>query len=208
MEPVGVVGLVASCVGLAARAVQSARELDDFIKSYRGADRSVSKLATQLRVFALTIDELEKLLDGSTIVSDALRETIRSSIQDWGDILGELEEHVQKVVVRSDGSKGLPFAAKIRVLWSQGLVAKEEQTLNRQLQLMMLLMDIVRKNDAAKQDSTLREPGSKKTIAKSARDARSIRLGRDTNSISTSVRSGGSNWPSSENTEVELAVDE
>lgn len=63
----------------------------------------------------------------------------------------------------------------------------------------------VYRKDRRKQNSALSQSTYKKTVAKSARDARSVRQGRDTNSLSTSI---GSSWSSSENTEVELAVDE
>ncbi|KAM6511135.1 hypothetical protein FALCPG4_016137 [Fusarium falciforme] len=150
MEPAGIVGLVASCVGLGARAVASAKELDDFITSYRAANKSVAKLANQLRLFAVSIEQLEKLLDGQPTVSDQLKDTIRSSMRDCDDIIGDLEEHVKKVISSSDGSKGLAFTSKIRLLWSQSSVGKEEQTLHRQLQTVMLLISLVRENDAAK----------------------------------------------------------
>ncbi|KAM0417067.1 hypothetical protein ACHAPT_012905 [Fusarium lateritium] len=207
MEPVGIVGLVASCVGLTARAVASAKELDDFIQCYRAANKSVAKLAHQLRLFAVSVEQLEKLMDGQPTMSDRLKDTVRSSLQDCDDIIGDLEEHVQKVVSNGDGSKGLAFASKIRLLWSQGSVGKEEQTLHRQLQTVMLLVNLVRENDAGKQNSALNQPASKKTIAKSARDARSIREGKDTRSISTSI-SSSSRWSSSTNTEVEFGIDE
>ncbi|KAL6355318.1 hypothetical protein LRP88_10904 [Fusarium phalaenopsidis] len=207
MEPAGIVGLVASCVGLGARAVASAKELDDFITSYRAANKSVAKLANQLRLFAVSVEQLEKLLDGQPTVSDQLKNTIRSSMRDCDDIIGDLEEHVKKVISSSDGSKGLALTSKIRLLWSQSSVGKEEQTLHRQLQTVMLLISLVRENDAAKQNSVLGQPGSRKTFAKSARDARSIREGKDTNSISTSI-SSSSRWSSSTNTEVEFDIDE
>ncbi|RSL57429.1 hypothetical protein CEP53_006459 [Fusarium sp. AF-6] len=207
MEPAGIVGLVASCVGLAARAVASAKELDDFITSYRAANKSVAKLANQLRLFAVSVEQLEKLLDGQPTVSDQLKDTIRSSMRDCDDIIRDLEEHVRKVITSNDGSKGLAFTSKIRLLWSQSSVGKEEQTLHRQLQTVMLLISLVRENDATKQNSVLGQPGPRKTIAKSARDARSIREGRDTNSISTSI-SSSSRWSSSTNTEVEFDIDE
>lgn len=145
MDPVGIVSLVATSVGLASRAVSTAQELDEFITNYRSADKSVSKLAHQLRVFAVTVDQLDELLDANAIVSDNLKGAITFALQDCDDVLKELEEHIHKVVSRNDGAKGLSFTGKMKLLWSQGAVAKEEERLHAQLQTLLLLTGFVRK---------------------------------------------------------------
>lgn len=146
MDPVGIVGIVASSVTLAARAVTTAKELEEFIRSYRAADKSVARLANQLRVFAGTVDELDNLLDGDAIVSQHLRDCIGSSLQDCDDVLQELENDIKHVVSRKKDARGRPlaFTSKMRLLWSQGSVNKEADRLQMQLQTLLLLTSCVR----------------------------------------------------------------
>lgn len=149
MDPVTIISLVATCAGLAARMVATATSIDEFLQNYRGIDRSVASLVSKLRLFGETLTQLRLWLQQEPSVSNNLRRTIKSSVDNCSVVLEDLEEHVTKVLrlFRGGSRAGWTFGRKIKYIWSASFIAKHEERLSSQLQTVMLLINFVKLYD-------------------------------------------------------------
>jgi len=147
MDPASIVGLVGTCAGIAAKTVSVAKDIDDFVQSYRTADKSVARLAASLRRFQAAIQQLGKLLDSSSALDDGFKREIKSSLEDCTVILEDLSGRVQGITAGAatpSMPKSLSFSSKFKLLWNQGALAEEENRLERSLQTVMLFVGIAR----------------------------------------------------------------
>lgn len=146
MDPISIISLVGTCVALSARVVVTATSIDEFVKSYRGADRLAASLATTLRVFGESLTQMRSWLEQEPAVSSNLRRTIKGSVDDCEVVLADLEEHVNAVLRSSRGSTltSLTFGRKLKHLWNASSVAKHETRLNSQVQTVMHLINFVK----------------------------------------------------------------
>ncbi|KAH7124808.1 hypothetical protein B0J13DRAFT_628125 [Dactylonectria estremocensis] len=141
------------------------------------------------------VNKLDDLLDRDAIVSRDLKGNIKLYLQDCDNVLEE----------ENKNDKGMAFTSKMRLLRGHGAVSNEVERLQMQLQTVLLLISCVRQKDHKKQDGALRQPGSKKAIAKSVRDARSVMEGRNNRPMIYSTRS---TRPSDKNMDTVLTIDE
>lgn len=150
MDPISIISLVGTCASLATRVVATASSIDEFVQSYRGADRSVASLATTLRVFGESLTQMRSWLEQEPAVSSNLRRTIKGSVDDCEVVLVDLEEHVNTILRSSRFGKGgstlasLTFGRKLKHLWSASSIAKHETRLNSQVQTVMHLINFVK----------------------------------------------------------------
>ncbi|KAM7201692.1 hypothetical protein V8F33_003241 [Rhypophila sp. PSN 637] len=210
MDPISIVSLVGTCAALATRVVSTAAQIDEFLESYRGADRSVASLSTTLRLFGESLTQMRSWLEKEPAVSQNLRRTIKGSVDDCETVLDDLEEHVASVLrsakARNGNSAlgGLGFGRKLKHLWNANTVAKHETRLNSQVQTMMHLINFVKLNNTDQQDAAVETAETKTIISRSASEAKHVRSLRD----GSTIRGGETVYTNVGDYDKELEVDE
>lgn len=138
MDPVTAVSLAAACVTLALRAAAAASA----IEAVSGADRSVASLATTLRLFGVSLEQLNQWLAAAgAVVSADLCSAVRSSVANCEVICADLEKHVRRV---RPGDRRMGVWGRLRHLWGSNTLGEQETRLSRQLQSVMLLVNLVK----------------------------------------------------------------
>ncbi|KAM7186709.1 Ankyrin repeat-containing domain protein [Naviculisporaceae sp. PSN 640] len=189
MDPITIISLVGTCASLATRVITTAGQIDDFLQSYRGADRAVASLSTTLRLFGESLTQMRSWLEKEPAVSHNLRQTIKGSVDDCEVVLDDLEEHVSSVLRSTRaGNRGstlgsLGLGRKLKHIWNANTVAKQEARLNSQMQTVMHLINFVKLNNTDQQDSAVDTAETRTIISRSANEANIVRNLRDGSSI-------------------------
>ena len=138
MDPISIVSLAGACVTLAVRVAAAASAME----AVATADRAVASLATTLRVFGASLDQLQQWLAATgAVVSTDLCAAVRSSVADCEVICADLEAHVRRV---RPGERRMGISGRLRHLWGGNGLAEQEARLSRQLQSVMLLVNLVK----------------------------------------------------------------
>ncbi|KAK4213091.1 ankyrin repeat-containing domain protein [Rhypophila decipiens] len=210
MDPISIVSLVGTCAALATRVVSTAAQIDEFLQSYGGADRSVASLSTTLWLFGESLTQMRSWLEKEPAVSQNLRRTIKGSVDHCETVLDDLEEHVGSVLrsakARNGNSAlgGLGFGRKLKHIWNASTVAKHEARLNSQVQTVMHLINFVKLNNTDQQDAAVETADTKTIISKSASEAKHVRSLRD----GSTIRGGETVYTNVGDYDKELEVDE
>jgi predicted nucleic acid-binding protein len=66
MDPATALALAATCTSIAHKAGSIIKDLDELVTRYKNADKSARQLAARLRMFQVTVDQLEQWHQGCT----------------------------------------------------------------------------------------------------------------------------------------------
>jgi hypothetical protein len=71
MDPISILALAGTCSAISGRVVTLVDTVMGLISRYREAERSATQMANRLRLFSVTVEELEKWLPKSTVSRNA-----------------------------------------------------------------------------------------------------------------------------------------
>jgi hypothetical protein len=138
MDPLSILPLSGACKTLSVRVATAASAVEAFVN----ADRAVLSLGTTLRLFEVSLEQLQSWLgNAEAVVSNRLGSAVRSAIGDCETICGDLEAHIRRV---RPNERRMSFSGRLRHLLSGDALAGQEDRLRRQLASVMLLAGLVK----------------------------------------------------------------
>ena len=144
MDPVTIVSLVGACSTIALRAGTLAKELTSLARRLEQANRSITQLSQRLYLFKETMDQLKTYTQQAEGASKRTKKTLRLFLKSCEDALSDIEKHSQSISQSSGSARSrLNFIGRARVVWNETDMAKCEEKLGYQLQMINTYIQLI-----------------------------------------------------------------
>lgn len=141
MDPISVVSLLGICTSITTKLVSVSRDLEELITKVRAIDRTTTQLAAQLKMFSVTVAQLQQWLANDATMSDLIKETMQSALIACNEVVTEIEDHVRRITPPDGGRLGV--ADTIRALWNERTVQDYIRMVTTQFQAFNLFIQLL-----------------------------------------------------------------
>ncbi|KAK3997782.1 hypothetical protein QBC44DRAFT_45574 [Cladorrhinum sp. PSN332] len=173
MDPASITGLVASCFSLLATTAKTLKGLHDLKSKYAEVETDVSHILARISTIQTSVQVLQRWIDTGPAAlhsNDQLRTTIDQALDDCVVVVSAIEKHLGRIKY----SAGLmPASGKIRHLWNEDEVAKNERGLGYQVQALTLLLQAIQMTSVVEQQRLISKDGNRKVLRRARDDASS-----------------------------------
>jgi hypothetical protein len=141
MEVGAILGLIGSATAIVKAVYMTSSGLNDVLNALRNADKNITRLAAQLELFGVTIEELTIWLKQNPTLSSRLERAIRLSLNSCEVVISDLKECVTRVKP-SKGETRSGFMKKVRLLWNENAIMEHERMLSTQFQMFTVIIGL------------------------------------------------------------------
>ena len=145
MDPVSVVGLVATCTSLVGTIIKTQSALSDLHGKIKTSEIIISSLASQLRALEASASELESFLKCRAPFlnrRDKFCTALEQSLTSTASIVDLLWDEVSDASSAIDEGRGLTRWRRAKHVWNEGTITPLKDALRDQVQAMQLLLSV------------------------------------------------------------------
>ncbi|KAH7323044.1 hypothetical protein B0I35DRAFT_426992 [Stachybotrys elegans] len=165
MDPVSIVGLVASIFSIGDMVTKSIRKLSDLRSRYRNAPLQLSTLIGQLYIIQAAVEELARWKSDDLSQNPRYHQLalqLDGSLDSFCPLITSLQKYLDDVDITSEipSTKG-----KIAYLWNENDIAIFLDLIDRQINALNLFLQAIRCRNWAEQGTTMKSDNSKAIIS-------------------------------------------
>jgi hypothetical protein len=142
MDPVSIFSLVSACVGLTARLSSLIDSTAQLVARFRDAERSITRLTNQLRLFQATTEELQIWLKRNPSVSQRATAALRGSLSSCETFIADIEQHVATVQA-SPSTSDLGVGGRLRHAWDEAAMNQHKRNILTAMQAMDIYLSML-----------------------------------------------------------------
>jgi hypothetical protein len=144
MDPVSIVGLVASSVQLAEIALKIGKGLHEYRERYGQADRTLKSIVMYCNAVNSSILMIKDWIENTVARSPTRGQQVESLSTMIGEFLGMmalLEAEVDKLLGKETSASDLHFKTKAKFAWNERLMKEHLEEINYLASALHLLLD-------------------------------------------------------------------
>jgi hypothetical protein len=140
MEPVSILALVNTCLGITTRIGTISNQLWTLKEKYKHVERKVVLFVTQLSAINTAVIGLSEWLEGSSTHDEPIRRELKRSLDSCEIVIQVITEYLDKVQMQANK---MNLWNKTKFLRDEGTIMEYEGMLRGQVQALSLLLHIL-----------------------------------------------------------------
>ena len=143
MDPVSLLGVISGSITVVATIGNTLKALNELRGKYTDADQSIRTFITQLTAIRVAINLIqewgrEDLVEAPN--QPELVDQLETTIDGCREAMGALAEDVANVVRGTAAQRTMPFDARTRYLWNEGIMKEHQNRLQSQVMVLQFLV--------------------------------------------------------------------